>query len=125
MPLGRVRAMVSVHVVVGVAVIAVCVVGAALGFLAYRRSGGAGALVSHGLVLAQTLLIAQAAVGLLLLSDGRRAPDRLHYTYGALALGLALSPWFYAPVGARRLMWFAVTTLVAGALAVRAFMTGS
>ena len=63
---------------------------------------------------------------LLLLSDGRRAPDRLHYTYGALALGLALSPWFYAPrTGQRRLLWFSVTTLVAGALAVRALMTGS
>ena len=44
-----------------------------------------------------------------------RAPDRLHYTYGALALGVALSPWFYAPAeGPRRLLWFAGTTLVAG-----------
>ena len=71
------------------------------------------------------MLIAQAALGLLLLSDGRRAPDHLHYTYGALALGVALSPWFYAPTtGSKRLLWFAGTTLVAGALAVRAFMTG-
>ena len=117
--------MVSVHVVLGIAAIAVCVAAAALGLVAFRRQRGAGPLVSQGLVLAQTLLIAQAAVGLLLLSDGRRAPDRLHYTYGALALGLVLSPWFYAPVGPKRLLWFAVTTLVAGALAVRAFMTGS
>ena len=117
--------MVSVHVVVGVAVLAVCAAAATLGFAAYRR-GDAGPWVAHGLALAQTVLIAQAAVGLLLLSDGRRAPDRLHYTYGALALGVALSPWFYAPAeGPRRLLWFAVTTLVAGALAVRAFMTGS
>ena len=116
--------MVAVHVALGVAVILTCVAAAVVGLVAYRR-GGAGALVSHGLVLAQTLLIAQAAVGLLLLSDGRRAPDKLHYTYGALALGLVLSPWFYAPgVGPRRLVWFSVTTLVAGALAIRAFMTG-
>ena len=118
--------MVSVHVALGVAVIAVCVGAAALGLVSYRRGAGTGALVAQDLVLAQTLLIAQAAVGLLLLSDGRRAPDRLHYTYGALALGLALSPWFYAPsAGQKRLLWFAVTTLVAGALAVRAFMTAS
>jgi hypothetical protein len=117
--------MLSLHVTLGIAVMAVCVASAALGFVAYRRAVGGGAFVSHALVLAQTLLIAQAAVGLLLLSDGRRAPDRLHYTYGALALGVALTPWFYAPaVGPRRLLWFAVTTLVAGALAVRAFMTG-
>jgi hypothetical protein len=118
--------MVALHVAVGVVVIAVCVGGALLGFVAHRRHAGAPGFVSHGLALAQTLLIAQAALGLLLLSDGLRAPDRLHYTYGALALGLALTPWFYAPrVGQKRLLWFAVTTLVAGALAVRAFMTGS
>jgi hypothetical protein len=117
--------MVAVHVALGVVVVVVCVGAAVLGFVTYRR-GSAGSLVSNGLALAQTLLIAQAAVGLLLLSDDRRAPDRLHYTYGALALGLVLSPWFYAPgVGPKRLLWFSVTTLVAGALAVRAFMTGS
>ena len=118
--------MLSLHIGLGVAVIVVCVSSAVLAFVAYRRAGTGGAFVSHALVLAQTLLIAQAAVGLLLLSDGRRAPAKLHYTYGALALGLVLVPWFYAPgAGPRRLLWFAVTTLVAGALAVRAFMSGS
>lgn len=118
--------MVSLHEALGVAVIAVCLAAAVLGFVAYRRAGGAGRLVSHALVLAQTVLIAQAAVGLLLLSDGRRAPDKLHYSYGAFALGLVLLPWFYAPgTGPKRLLWFAATTLVAGALGVRAFMTGS
>ncbi|MFO7571568.1 MAG: hypothetical protein R6W48_03075 [Gaiellaceae bacterium] len=117
--------MVSVHEALGVAILAVCATAAAVGFVAHRR-GSVGGLVSHLLVLAQTTLIAQAAVGLLLLSDGARAPDRLHYAYGAIALGVVLSPWFYAPpVGPRRLVWFAGTTLLAGALATRAFMTGS
>ena len=118
--------MVSVHEGLGVAVIAVCVAAAVLGFVAYRRGTGGGSFVAHGLALAQTLLIAQAAVGLLLLSEGHRAPAKLHYSYGALALGVVLSPWFYAPAaGPRRLLWFAGTTLLAGALAGRAFMTGS
>ena len=118
--------MLSVHIALGVVVIVVCLASALLGFVAYRRAGTGGAFVSHALVLAQTLLIAQAAVGLLLLSDGRRAPEKLHYTYGALALVLVLVPWFYAPgTGPKRLLWFAATTLVAGALAVRAFMSGS
>ena len=118
--------MLAVHVALGIAVIGVCFASAALAFVAYRRAGSGGAFVSHALVLAQTLLIAQAAVGLRLLSDGRRAPEKLHYSYGALALGLVLVPWFYAPgVGPKRLLWFAVTTLVAGGLAVRAFTTGS
>ncbi len=116
--------MVAVHVALAVAVLVVCVGAALLGLIAYRR-GSAGLTVSHALALAQTALIAQAAVGLLLLSDGRRAPDRLHYAYGAFALGVALSPWFYAPAeGPRRLLWFAGTTFLAGALAVRAFTTG-
>ena len=77
------------------------------------------------LSLAQTLLVAQVAVGLLLLADDRRAGDELHYAYGSLALAVALVPWFYAPgSGPRRLLWFAATTGVAGALAIRAFMTG-
>ena len=118
--------MVSAHVVLGVAVVAICIGAAVLGFVSYRRGGVASPFVAHVLTLAQTALIAQAGLGLLLLSDGRRSPDRLHYTYGALALGVALSPWFYAPgEGPRRLLWFAATTLVAGALGVRAFMTGS
>jgi hypothetical protein len=118
--------MVSLHEILGIAVIAVCFASAALGFVAHRRTGRAGKLVSHALVLAQTALIAQAAVGLLLLSGGHRAPDRLHYSYGAFALGLVLLPRFYAPgAGPKRLLWFAGTTAVAGALAVRAFMTGS
>ena len=122
----RLVAMASVHEAVGVAVIAVCAGAAVLGFVAYRRGSGAGAIVSHALALAQTLLVGQAALGLLLVSDGHRAPDKLHYAYGAFALGVVLSPWFYAPaVGPKRLLWFAGTTLLAGALAVRAFMTGT
>jgi hypothetical protein len=114
----------GVHEAVGVAAIAVCIGSAIGGFVAYRRGTG-GALIAHSLVLAQTLLIAQAALGLLLLSDDKRAPDRLHYAYGAFALGAVLSPWFYAPAEApKRLLWFAGMTLLAGTLAVRAFMTG-
>ena len=116
--------MVSVHQALGIAVVAICAAAGVLGIVAYQR--GAGGLVSHALVLAQTVLIAQAAVGLLLLSDGRRAPDRLHYAYGAFALGAVLAPWFYAPPEARRrLLWFGGTTLLAAALGVRAYMTGS
>jgi hypothetical protein len=83
-----------------------------------------GRIYAHLLAAAQALLIAQVALGLLLLSDGHRAPDELHYLYGALALGAALAPWLYAPpVPARRLAWFVGATLFATALAVRAYTT--
>jgi hypothetical protein len=89
-----------------------------------RRRGRAGASVTQLLALAQTLIVAQVGLGLLLLSDHRRASDHLHYAYGTLALLAVLSPWLYAPSDPRaRLLWFAVATLVAAALAVRAYLT--
>ena len=91
----------------------------------YRRRTSASGIVAHLLALAQTLLVAQVGLGLLLLSDHRRAPEHLHYLYGTLALAAVLAPWLYAPHDPRRrLAWFAGSTLVAGALAVRAYMTG-
>ena len=104
-------------------VIGVCVAASASAFLARRRQR-AGQAVAHLLALAQTLVVAQVALGLLLLSDHRRAADRLHYAYGTFALLCVLSPWLYAPADPRaRLLWFAIATLLAAALAVRAYMT--
>lgn len=83
-------------------------------------------LYAHAVALGQTLLVAQVALGLLLLSDDLRAPDRLHYLYGALALGAILSPWLYAPREPhRRLVWFAGASGLATALAVRAYVSGT
>jgi hypothetical protein len=103
-------------------VIAVCAIASAAAFWARRRR--AGHTVAQLLALAQTLIVAQVAIGLLLLSDHRRAHDHLHYAYGTFALLAVLSPWLYAPTEPRaRLLWFSVATLVAAALGVRAWMT--
>ena len=115
--------MLATHRILAVVVIVVCVVASVWGGLVYWRGRGAGELTAHLLTLAQTLLVAQVALGLLLLSGGYRAADRLHYAYGSLSLGAALAPWFYAPAaGRRRLLWFAGMLALAAALAVRAFM---
>ena len=117
--------MVSVHHAVAFVVIATCFGAAAAGAWAYRRGSEPRAYLTHLLALAQTLVIGQAAIGLLLLSNHHRALDRLHYLYGGVALLAVLSPWLYAPADRRgRLAWFTGATLVAGALAVRAYMTG-
>jgi hypothetical protein len=114
--------MLTAHHVNAFLVIAVCVISAVVAFVA-RRRGRAGGGVAQLLALAQTLIVAQVGLGLLLLSDHRRA-DHLHYAYGSFALLAVLSPWLYAPSEPRaRLLWFAVATLVAAALAVRAYMT--
>jgi hypothetical protein len=115
--------MLTAHHVNAFLVIATCAVSAFVGFIAWHR-GGAGRSVAQLLALAQTLIVAQVALGLLLLSDHRRAADHLHYAYGSFALLAVLSPWLYAPAEPRvRLLWFAVATLVAAALGVRAYMT--
>ena|SRR5436190_13184839 len=115
--------MLTTHHAVAFVVLAVTWGSAGLGFWAYRR-GSAGLAVQHSLALAQTVLIAQVGLGLLLLSNHNRAPDKLHYAYGTFALLAVLAPWLYAPEDPRRrLLWFAGATLVAAALAVRAFMT--
>jgi hypothetical protein len=117
--------MLTAHHTVAFLVLAVTWGAAVLAGIAYYRRREPRGLVTHLIALAQTLLVAQVGLGLLLLSDHRRAPHRLHYLYGSLALIAALAPWLYAPTDRRaRLAWFAGATLVAGALAVRAFMTG-
>ncbi len=114
--------MLTAHHVNAFLLIGVCVVASAAAF--WARRSHAGSAVAQLLALAQTLLVGQVALGLLLLSDHRRAKDHLHYAYGTFALLAVLSPWLYAPTGPRaRLPCFAVPPLVAAALGVRAFMT--
>ena len=117
--------MLTAHHTVAFLVLAATFGSAALaGWAYYRRSEPRG-FTTHLLALAQTLLVAQVGLGLLLLSEHRRAPEHLHYLYGSLSLLAVLSPWLYAPSERRRrLAWFIGATLVAGALAVRAYMTG-
>ena len=117
--------MLDAHSWLAVAVIAVAAIAGLWAVVSYRTGREAGVLGRQLLALAQTLLVAQVGVGLLLLSDDRRAGDDLHYAYGTLALAAVLAPWMYAPRAPRkRLLWFAGATLLAGALATRAYTTG-
>ena len=114
--------MLTAHHVNAFLVIAVCVLASAAALWARRR--GAGRSVAQLLALAQTLIVAQVGLGLLLLSRHHRAHNHLHYAYGTIALLAVLSPWLYAPADPRaRLTWFGVATLLAAALGVRAWMT--
>ena len=113
------------HMWNGLLVIAANLVAAGWGAWFVFRHRTPGRIYAHILAFAQALVIAQVAIGLLLLSDEARTTDRLHYAYGTFALLAVLSPWLYAPpVPARRLAWFAGATLLAAALSVRAYTTG-
>ena len=116
--------MLTAHQWVAVALIATAAAAALWGGATYVRRAEAGGALGHVLALVQTLCVAQVALGLLLVADDRRTADDLHYVYGTLALLVVLAPWFYAPTDPRRrLAWFAGTSLVAAALAVRAYTT--
>ena len=118
--------MLVAHRVVAVAVLAVTTIAALWAWFVYLRRQSAPRLLAHLLALAQIVLVAQVGLGLLLLSDHRRAPHELQYAYGTLALAAVLAPWLYAPEEPRRrLAWFGGATLVATALAVRAYLTSS
>jgi hypothetical protein len=114
----------ELHQINAIAVVVTNLLACGWGVSYLLRKRYPGRIYAHVLAAGQALLIAQVAIGLLLLSNGHRAPDELHYLYGALALGAALAPWLYAPpVPARRLAWFVGATLFATALAVRAYTT--
>ena len=116
--------MLTAHQTVAYLVLAVTLLAAAWGALAYFRPAAGRGVLAHLLTLSQTLLVAQIGLGLLLRSEDRQAADELHYAYGTFALMAVLAPWFYAPKEPRRrLAWFSIATLVAAALAVRAYTT--
>jgi hypothetical protein len=115
--------MLTLHEWNGVVLIAVCVAVGAWALIARWRPFGGGWL-AHLIAFSQTLIAAQAGIGLLLLADDRRSEESLHYAYGVFALIAVLAPFLYAPSDPRtRLLWFGIATLVAAALAVRAYMT--
>jgi hypothetical protein len=115
----------ELHAANAVLVIVANGLAAGWGLSYFWRKRTPGRIYAHALALSQALLIAQVALGLLLLSDGSASPDRLHAVYGVLALLAALSPWVYAPpVPTRRLLWFAGAALLATALSIRAYTTG-
>src|SRR2546423_14828363 len=118
--------MVTAHHTVAFLVLVATWGSAALAGLVYYRRREPRGVVTHLLALTQTLLIAQVGLGLLLLSDHHRAADRLHYLYGTLSLLAVLAPWMYAPAERHgRLARFTGATLVAGALAVPAYLTAT
>jgi hypothetical protein len=114
--------MLTAHHVNAFLLIGVCLVASGAAFWARQRR--AGTVIAQLLALAQTLIVAQVGMGLLLLSDHHRAKDHLHYAYGTFSLLAVLSPWLYAPSEPKaRLTWFSVAMLLAAALGVRAWMT--
>src|SRR5262249_49910507 len=95
------------------------------GLAVWPRRAPVTPLLQQTIALSHTAVLAQAALGLLLLSSGDRAPVQLHYVYGLLPVGAVLFGYSARTAdGRRNLLVFSIIALVIGALAVRAFMTG-
>src|SRR5262249_27578549 len=117
--------MVTLHHWNAVVVIAACALAGIVALVARWRPTRS-KLVPNLIALAQTLVAAQIGIGLQLIADDKRAPERLHYAYGVFALAALLAPFLYAPSDPRaRLLWFGIAALVAAALASRAYMTAT
>ena len=111
--------------VVGASLIVANACVAIWGFVAYRRNAPPGRAFTQLLALAQTLVIAQATLGLILLSDGYRPADKLHFAYGLLPLLAVAYPYaLRGDEGRRNILYFSVGSALIAALGVRAYMTG-
>ena len=113
------------HAVVGSLLIAANLAVAVWGFVAYRRDRPPGRWFMQLLAGAQTLVLAQATLGLILISEGYRPADDLHFVYGLLPLLAVAYPYaLRGEDGRRNLLYFTVASALVVALGIRAFMTG-
>ena len=114
-----------VHAIVGSLLIVANLTVAVWGYLAYRRNTPPGPHFTQALALAHTLVIAQATLGLILLSGGYEPGDRLHFVYGLLPLLAVAYPYaLRGEDGRKNVLYFSVGSALVTALAIRAFMTG-
>ncbi len=88
-PRGGVESMLTVHITVGIAVIATSLAAGVWGgvaWLRHRPSVG----FWYALRVEQVAVVLQATLGAILLLSGREAPSGLHYVYGVAPLLISL-----------------------------------
>ena len=111
----------QIHLWLGLLVIAINLVGGIWGLLVWRRKLPANKLYAQILAASQTVIIGQAIIGLLLLSQNLRAAEQLHYVYGLLPAAMVVFAY-----SARRddhlrnILIFSIAALLAAALSTRA-----
>lgn len=115
----------AVHETVGGLVLAINAIAGFWALLVYRRRSTPSRVFEHVLALSHTVIVGQALLGLLLLSGNHRAAEQLHYVYGLAPLALVVFAYSARTDEPRRNIGvFGIASLLAAALATRAFMTG-
>jgi hypothetical protein len=80
----------TIHLIVGIAVLATNAVAGAWGAAAWvRRQPSVG--FWYALRVAQVTVVAQATIGVILLASGRQSPDELHVIYGVAPIVVAFA----------------------------------
>lgn len=111
----------QIHLWLGLLVIAINLAAGIWGLLVWRRKLPANKLYAQILAASQTVIIGQAIIGLLLLSQNLRAAEQLHYVYGLLPAAMVVFAY-----SARRddhlrnILIFSIAALLAAALSTRA-----
>ncbi len=112
----------TLHLWLGIVIIAINLIAAIWGFLVWKGLLPANKVYAQILAASQTVIVGQAIIGLLLLSQNLRVAQQLHYVYGLLPAALVI--FAYSARGRdqrRNILIFSIAALLAAGLSARAF----
>jgi len=113
----------DIHIGLGVVVIAINLIAGIWGLFVWKQKLPANKVYAQVLAASQTVIIGQAVLGLLLLSQNLRAAQQLHYVYGLLPVAMII--FAYSARGkenGRNILIFSIAALLSMGLATRALM---
>ena len=113
----------TIHLWLGILVISINLIAAVWGFLVWRQWLPVNKVYAQILAASQTVIVGQAIIGLLLLSQNLRVAQQLHYVYGLLPAALVI--FAYSARGRdprRNILIFSIAALLAAGLSARAFL---
>ena len=113
----------DIHIGLGVVVIAINLIAGIWGLFVWKQKLPANKYFAQVLAASQTVIIGQAVLGLLLLSQNLRAAQQLHYVYGLLPVAMII--FAYSARGkenGRNILIFSIAALLSMGLATRALL---
>ena len=110
----------QIHLWLGILVIGINLAAGVWGLFVWRLRLPANRSYAQVLAASQTVIIGQAVLGLLLLSQNLRAAEQLHYVYGLLPAAMVIFAYSARRDNhLRNILIFSIAALLAAALATR------
>ena len=110
----------QIHLWLGILVIGINLAAGVWGLFVWRQRLPANRSYAQVLAASQTVIIGQAVLGLLLLSQNLRAAEQLHYVYGLLPAAMVIFAYSARRDNhLRNILIFSIAALFAAALATR------